>query len=298
MAADLLTPYARLPRAYRDRTVLHSTVDAFGRAHWLLRTARGGDDLYDAVVVTVEDGRSEETHLHSVRARFPRLDALPDGGFVVADARRRTGDGGGDGARDGEDDEQVQVFDALGRPSWGFPVGDAIEHLLTDPEGRVWVGYFDEGTCGDDPLSFPGVRCWSSTGAPVWTYEPLPGVGWLVDCYALNVARSAAWAYPYTDFPLIEVREGRPPLVRSTPVRGARGFAVHGDRVVFFGGYDESRSRLVDCRLTDDSIEVVTEGRLLRPDGGEPGRSRVVSRGPRLYVQEEPFTDWAVYDIG
>ncbi|MFD7136125.1 hypothetical protein [Streptomyces sp. NPDC059894] len=41
MAADLLTRYARLPRPYRDRTVLHSTVDAFGRAHWLLRVGVG-----------------------------------------------------------------------------------------------------------------------------------------------------------------------------------------------------------------------------------------------------------------
>jgi hypothetical protein len=287
MAADLLTPYARLPRAYRDRTVLHSTVDAFGRAHWLLRTARGPDGLYDAVVVTVEDGRSYGTELSSVQARYPLLDALPDGGFVVADARRRPGD-----------DEQVQVFDTLGRPSWGFAVGDGIEHLLVDAAGRLWVGHFDEGTCGDDPLGFPGVRCWSSTGEPLWTYEPLPEVGWLVDCYALNVGRGATWVYPYTEFPLIEVREGRPPLVRSTPVPGARGLAVHGDRVVFFGGYAGNRCRLVDCRLRDDAVEAVTEDRLLRPDGGEPGRSRVVSRGPRLYVQEEPFTDWTVYAIG
>ncbi|KUO19388.1 hypothetical protein [Streptomyces dysideae] len=284
MAAERLAPYARLPRPYRQQTVLHSTVDAFGRAHWLLRAPTAPRDLYDAVVVTVEDGRPYETHLGSVQARFPKLDALPDGGFVVADSRTRAGT------------DQVQVFDALGRPSWGFTVGDGIEHLLGDESGNLWVGYFDEGVFGD-PLSAPCVRCWSQTGAPVWEYRPQPGERHPVDCYALNVDRRAAWAYPYTEFPLIEAREGRPARVRGTPVRGAKGLAVHGDRVLFFGGYRNGRDRVHDCRLTETSVESVAERRLARPDGGTLGSCRVVCRGPRLYVQEKPCTEWNVLDI-
>lgn len=80
--ATRLAGYAHLPRAYRDLHNLHSTVDAFGRAHWLL-TERPpeprGKEPYDAVVVTVENGRTYETHLGAVRARFAKLDALPDG---------------------------------------------------------------------------------------------------------------------------------------------------------------------------------------------------------------------------
>ena len=33
MPTDRLQTYARLPHPYRNRTVLHSTVDASGRAH-------------------------------------------------------------------------------------------------------------------------------------------------------------------------------------------------------------------------------------------------------------------------
>ncbi|MGE6735592.1 hypothetical protein ACQKIP_32495, partial [Streptomyces sp. NPDC059900] len=164
-AATPLTPYARLPRRHHDRHIAHSTVDAFGQAHWLLAArepgrGRGALKPYDASVVTVgPDGRSHETELSALRARFPRIDALPDGGFVVADARSR------------RSEQHVQVFDALGRESWAFRAGDAIEELLTDHEGRLWVGYFDEGVFGNDELSQPGLRCWSAGGEPLWAYE-------------------------------------------------------------------------------------------------------------------------------
>lgn len=284
MTPDRLAPYARLPRPYRQQTVLHSTVDAFGRAHWLLRGPAAPRDLYDAVVVTVQDGRSQETRLSSVRAEFPKLDALPDGGFVVVDSRTRTGR------------EQVQVFDALGRPSWSFTVGDGVGQLLADESGDLWVGYFDEGVLGDE-LSAPCIRCWSGTGTPVWEYSPPPGAEYPMDCYALNVGRRAAWAYPYTEFPLIEARKGRPARVRSTPVRGAHGVAVHGDRVAFLGEYQDAPDRLLHGRLTETSVEPVTESRLTRPDGGTIGRRRVVCRGPRLYVQEESYPEWLVLDL-
>lgn len=288
MAADRLASYARLPRRYGDRPVLRSTVDAFGRAHWMLRGSRGPDDLYDAVVVTVEDGCAYETHLSSVRARFPLFDALPDGGFVVADARTR------------DDCDQVQVFDALGRPSWTFTAGDAIEHLLADESGSLWLGYFDEGVC-EDSLSEPGVRCWSSTGTPLWEYSPPPGAEGVVACEALNVHRNAAWAYLYAQSPLLEVRDGRAAQARTAPVTDATAVAVHGSRVALFGGHGIEHDRLILGRLTETSVEPVEECRLLRPDGiglgGSPGDFRVVTRGPRLYVQERPFTEWALLDI-
>ncbi|MFI8528669.1 hypothetical protein ACIGMX_00235 [Streptomyces aquilus] len=285
MAAEpRLTSYARLPSAYQGRDVLHSTVDAFGRAHWLLRDSARRGDAYDALLVTVEGGRDRTTRLRSVPARFPRVDALPDGGFVVADARRQDGV------------EQVQVFDSSGRSSHGFDVGDAIEHLLTDESGDLWVGYFDEGV-GSDPLCDPGLRCWSRTGEPLWEYHQPSEAGWFLDCYALNVDRRCTWAYPYTDFPLLEIRNRRRASIRTTPVRGAKGVMVHGPRVALYGGYGDEHDRLLLGSLTDSAVEPVEETRLLRADGARSGRRRVVCRGPRLYVQEEPGIDWALYDI-
>ncbi|MCL8013596.1 hypothetical protein [Streptomyces sp. AS02] len=283
-----LMPYARLPRRYHDRHIAHSTVDAYGRAHWLLTEDDPGGvpaHPYDAVVVTVGDGVPYETHLSAVLAGFPRLEALADGGFVLAAARSRT------------HEQQVQVFDPLGRCGVTFRVGDAIEHLLADESGDLWVGYFDEGIYGDDELSRPGLRRWSLSGEPLWTYRRAQDAGEISDCYALNVHRRTVWACPYQRFPVLEIGRDGGMRVRQNSVQGAKGFVVHADRLVFFGGYGADHDRLVDCRLTEQTVETLTEGRLSRPDGGALGRRRVVSRGPRLYIQEEPGLEWTVLDI-
>ncbi|MFE2151301.1 hypothetical protein ACFXAO_14845 [Streptomyces lavendulae] len=286
MQKTALVPYAHLPRSHHDRHVLTSTVDVFGTAHWLLaeRPPQPGGDVrpFDALVVSVHPGGSVElTELNAVRARRPRLDRLPDGGFVVAAPRTRRC----------EDAHQVQVFDALGRETSSFSVGDAIEHLLVDEAGHVWVGHFDENPAG--------IRRWSPTGRLAWTSDGarIPG---LFDCYALNVSGTAAWACPYTDFPLVEIRPDRPdrPVrVWTNRVRGAKAVAVHGARVAFYGGYGEERDRLAHGELTETSVEPADVGLLTLPDGPAPGHRRVVSRGSRIYVQAAPFTTWGVFDL-
>ncbi|MGE7386881.1 hypothetical protein ACQKM2_15505 [Streptomyces sp. NPDC004126] len=291
MQQTALVPYARLPRAHHDRHVLASTVDAFGTAHWLLaeQAPRPGGDLppFDAQVVSVHPGGGavELTDLSAVRARRPRLDRLPDGGFVAAAARTRRY----------EDGNQVQVFDPLGRETSSFSVGDAIEHLLVDEAGHIWVGHFDENPAG--------IRRWSAGGALTWASDASDGarIPGLFDCYALNVSGTTAWACTYTDFPLSEIRPDRPhrPVtVRANRVRGAKAVAVHGNRVAFYGGYGEEQDRLALGELTETSVEPTDAALLTLPDGAIPGRRRVVGRGSRIYVQAEPFTAWGVFDLG
>ncbi|MFJ3594401.1 hypothetical protein ACIQUY_32825 [Streptomyces sp. NPDC090231] len=283
MQKTALVPYAHLPRAHHAHHILTSTVDVFGIAHWLLADRApqpGGDALpFDALVVSVHPGGDVElTELSAVRARWPHLDRLPDGGFVVAASR----------ARRYEDADQVQVFDALGREASSFSVGDAIEHLLVDEAGHIWVGHFDENPAG--------IRRWSPTGHIYWTSDgaSIPG---LFDCYALNVSGTTAWACTYTDFPLVEIRPDRPVRVWPNQVRGAKAVAIHGERVAFYGGYGEEVDRLTRGELTEASVEPTDVGLLTLPDGHLPGRRRAVSRGSRIYVQAEPFTAWGVLDL-
>ncbi|ALV38147.1 hypothetical protein [Streptomyces sp. CdTB01] len=283
MQKTALIPYARLPRAHHERHVLTSTVDVFGTAHWLLveRAPQPGTDAppFDALIVSVHpDGHIERTELNAVRARWPHLERLPDGGFVVAASRDRRL----------EDARQVQVFDALGRETSSFSVGDAIEHLLVDEAGQIWVGHFDENPAG--------IRRWSSTGRLTWTSDGA-GIPGLFDCYALNVSGSSAWACPYTDFPLVEIRADRPVRVWTNRIRGAHAVAVHGDRVAFYGGYGQERDRLAHGELTEASVEPTGVSLLTLPDGSAPGRRRVVARGSRIYVQAKPFTAWGVFDL-
>ncbi|MBM9624738.1 hypothetical protein [Streptomyces zhihengii] len=285
MKKTALKPYACLPRAHRDGHVLTSTVDVFGAAHWLLGTGvsqRAEVRPFDARVVSVHPGGGVElTELSAVRAHWPHLDRLPDGRFVVAAPRTRRS----------EDAHQVQVFDTRGRETAAFPVGDAIEHLLADEAGHLWVGHFDENPAG--------IRRWTATGRLDWTSDGarIPG---LFDCYALNVSGAVAWACPYTDFPLVEIRPARverPVRVWANRIRGAKAVAVHGSRVAFYGGYGEEGDRLAHAELTDVSVEPSDVGRLTLPDGSAPGRRRVVGRGSRIYVQAEPFTEWGVFDL-
>ncbi|WP_031517506.1 hypothetical protein [Streptomyces sp. NRRL F-5123] len=288
MQEPALVPYAHLPRAHHDRHVVTSTVDVFGTAHWLLAEhappqRRGKVPPYDALVVSVDpSGSVELTELSTVRAQWPHLDRLPDGGFVVAASRtRRRGDA-----------DQVQVFDALGRETSSFSVGDAVEYLLVDEAGHIWVGHFDE-----NPV---GIRRWSVAGRLTWTSDDahIPG---LFDCYALNVSGTVAWACTYTDFPLVEIRPGRtdrPVRVWANTVRGAKAVAVHGRRVAFYGGYGEEQDRLVRAEIAETSVEQGDVGLLTLPDGSAPGLRRVVGRGSRIYVQAEPFTAWGVFDLG
>ncbi|MFJ9631694.1 hypothetical protein ACIRU8_28720 [Streptomyces sp. NPDC101175] len=286
MQKTALVPYAHLPRSHHAHHVLTSTVDVFGTAHWLLTERapqRGGDVLpFDATVVSVDPGGSVElSELSAVRARWPHLDRMPDGGFVVVASR----------ARRYEDADQVQVFDALGRETLCFSVGDAIEHLLVDEAGHIWVGHFDE-----NPV---GIRRWSPTGQLTWTSDDahIPG---LFDCYALNVSGTVAWACPYTDFPLVEIRPDRPdrPVrVWANRVRGAKAMAVHGEQVAFYGGYREDQDRLAYGEILEASVEQTHAVLLIQSDGSAPGRRRAVGRGSRIYVQAEPFTTWCVFDL-
>ncbi|MEU3606263.1 hypothetical protein AB0E83_12525 [Streptomyces sp. NPDC035033] len=286
MQKTALVPYAHLPRAHHDLHVLTSTVDVFGAAHWLLAERapqRGGDLLpFDALVVSVDpDGTVGLTELSAVRARWPHLDRLPDGGFVVAASR----------ARRDEDRHQVQVFDVLGRETSSFSVGDAVEHLMVDEAGQIWVGHFDENPAG--------IRRWSAAGRLTWTSDDA-GIPGLLDCYALNVSGTGAWACPYTDFPLVAIRPDRADRavrVWSNRVRGAHAVAVHGGLVAFYGGYGEEKDRLALGRVTETSVEPTGTGLLTLPDGRAPGRRRVVARGSRIYVQAEPFTAWGVFDL-
>ncbi|MFF2521437.1 hypothetical protein [Streptomyces liangshanensis] len=253
MQKTALIAYAHLPRPHRDRHVLTSTVDVFGAAHWLLteRAPQPVGDVrpFDALVVSIHpSGDVQLTELRAVRARWPRLDRLPDGRFVVAASR----------AGRHEDTNQVQVFDELGRETWSFSVGNAIEHLLVDEAGHASVGHFDENPAG--------VRRWSATGRLAWTSDGarIPGP---FDCYALNVSGTAAWACPYRDFPLVEMRPDRPVRVWANRVRGATALAVHGERVAFCGGYGEERNRLAHGELTETSVEPKEVGMLTLPDG-------------------------------
>jgi hypothetical protein len=309
MSVDLetveLRSYAELPDRHRGARVLAGTVDARGRALWLLTDpqqdpADRPSARFDAVVAVV-DGESEwEVPLTGVHPGARMLDALPDGGFLtVAPAAEPTRSGPAAPAN-------TQVFGPDGTRRADFRIGDGVAFALTDRQGTLWTGYSDEGIFSD-PLSAPGLARWSARGERLWAFTPVSGADYIADCYTLNVSEDVVWASTYTGFPLLEIRDQRVYRVRSSPVAGPSGVVVHRDRAVFFGGYGETAGdRLTFCRLGLDSVDEEGQLTLLRPggerlrEGGErPVGASVpaVCRGERLYVADPRTHSWGVYQV-
>lgn len=155
---------------------------------------------------------------------------LPGGGYALASSRSAVGK------------KNLQLFDHRGNFVTRFPAGDAIEHMAVDDKGRIWIGYFDEGTSGVDPLSYAGLSRFSETGRIdyQWDYRSR---GPIVDCYALTLDDAGrAWICPYTEFFVAVIIDDDVRMVMSeAPVSLAGGLLVSATHLGFVGGMDLSR---------------------------------------------------------
>ncbi|MEV8537277.1 hypothetical protein [Streptomyces sp. NPDC051211] len=291
-----LRPYALLPRQYDERKVLASTVDAWGRALWLIcpeaelvsnphGRARPEPPKYpfDALLVINDAGSVEERTIRSVALLPTRVDALPNGRLILYGYR---------GARN------AQIFGRDGRPRIGFDMGAAVDLMMADRRNNLWSGYFDEGIFSD-PISAPGLVRWDSGGNGLWDYRPPEGAPHIADIEALNVVDGAAWAVYWPRSPLLHAHANGRIRVRGTPVGSPRGLAVQGDRALFLGGgASRCRDRLSHCRMTDDEVVVVEEAVATMPNGSPlPNYRRPVGRGPNLYLHGKTTKQWYVLSV-
>jgi len=76
--------------------------------------------------------------LFGLTATFPKIEILPGGEILVVASRCfRNPDGG--------HEMNAKVYGPDGKQNREFLLGDGINHIQTDAEGRICVGYFDEG---------------------------------------------------------------------------------------------------------------------------------------------------------
>ncbi|GAA1937505.1 hypothetical protein [Kitasatospora viridis] len=330
-----LQPYARLPDRYGGWEVAAATVDALGRAVTLLappeaactrRVPPEQRPRYDALVVVADGTEVHEVELPGLDLHFPRIDSL-DGGFVLASARCRLPSG--PPAATFEDLEREIPHNALvvgddGAVLRTFHAGDDIQHLLTDLNGTIWIGYGDEAViCARPPVSqrragatatgpvprmtmpLPGLIRWTGAGEPAWyaTSDPV-GPGSWVDCYALNVGADLAWAYPYTGFPLVEIDAVGVRWSRRSPVRFASGVLVDEGGAAFLAA--DTRPRGVPGHYTvtlaesrQGLLEPVATAPLLLPDGTRPTTAvrRTVCRGNRAWLQFQDRRTWHLLEM-
>lgn len=287
-----------MPRQYDDRQVLATTVDAWGRALWLLcpdaelvRNPYGKPRPrprrfpYDAFLVISDAGAVKERVLRNVTLLPGHLDALPNGRLVL----RSHGAVG---------ERNAQIFGRDGLLRRSFVMGSAIEFMMADRQNNLWSAYFDEGVYVD-PISAAGLARWDSGGNRLWGYSAPQGVEYIDTVYAFNVTDMVAWATYYPSFPLLEVHANGHLRLRKNRVASPRGMAVQGDRILMLGGGPGDRwDRLHHCRMTDQEAVVVEEAELTMPNGDPLKRyARPVGRGRCLYLRGTSTRQWYVLDM-
>ncbi|MFI9202805.1 hypothetical protein [Streptomyces sp. NPDC053048] len=291
-----LRSHALLPRQYDHRKVLATTVDAWGRALWLicpdaeLQPSSYGRPYpqprtrpYDALLVINSGGTVREQLLRGVSLRVTQLDALPNGRFVL--------EGYGDAGK-----HNAQIYGSDGRRRRSFAMGRAVEYLMADRLHHVWSAYFDEGVY-IDPISAAGLVRWDSGGNQQWRYTPPEGIEYIDTVYAFNVDDGVAWANYYPTFPLLEARTNGQIRLRKTPVVAPTGMAVHEEQIVMLGG-NRQPDRLHRCRITEHEVLLTEEACLTLPDGAPLKRyARPIGRGRHLYLYGTSPGQWYVMGI-
>lgn len=138
-------------------------------------------------------------------------------------------------------DLNASIYNENGTLVRSFLLGDGIQDMYVTDKDMIWTSYFDEGIFGnngwEEPVGVRGLKAWDKKGNEVFTY-PRSMIHSMEDCYALNVVTdNDIWFYYYMEFALARYHNGE--LFYYKPgVKGADGFTIFQEYVLFRGGYD------------------------------------------------------------
>ena len=219
---------------------------------------------------------------------FPIVEQFPDGRWLVVNGRSR---GNGNARILGPDGAELQRIE----------VGDGIEHVKIDAQGRIWVGWFDEGVFGNSnwqcpghkwPPSSHGIAAFDDKGA-LLSHATLA----MADCYALNVLGDEAWATTYPDFPIWRMKPGQE-RVWTTSLSGVCAIAVNFPNVLAAGGYQDEANQVVLLRLEEEGARALAKWRLPFDVGLSSGVTMIDGRDDELHVvQDKQWHRWRVADF-
>lgn len=159
--------------------------------------------------------------------RTTHAQRLPDGGYALASSRSKVGG------------KNLHLFDELGQFRTSFPIGDGVEHMVVDSKGRIWVGYFDEGINGGDPLSNHGLSRFDQRGKLEYQWDYRTN-GPIDDCDALTLDENdRAWVCPYDRYFVAAIKDNDARILLSaSPVSIISGLLTGATHVGFLGGMD------------------------------------------------------------
>lgn len=248
---------------------------ARGRAPWPYRAMLTWHGPAPRPPVVIED----------LELAFPIVAPLPDGGLLIVATRSRV--------RDGVPERNAAFIGPTGFVERTGVIGDGVEDVQVTPSGRILVSYFDEGISGANGWGQPGLPPVGAAGLvefsamlqPIWRYGPQRGLPAIADCFAVNLVGESLWTCYYPGFPVVRVEPNMTTSYWLDAVRGANGLVVSGRRVGLVGGYPPYGDRLAVGRLEANRLEVISEARLVLPDGSElPANAQAMCRNDRLIV--------------
>ena len=223
---------------------------------------------------------------------FPLFDKFPDGRWIVAKSRSDGGPNARILSSDGSEVRRIQL-------------GDGIEHLKIDGEDTIWVGWFDEGVCGNkswkvESLEWPpSVYCVAGFDemGRVQTVRQFDDETDAIDCYALNVQDAEVWACTYSDFPITSFsKTGQQYWV--TQLDGSNAIAVSFPYVLAVGGYEGDCNRAVLLKLGGHEVETLGEWCLPFEQAAIRFGRLVDGRGDKFHVVEgDTLLTWSVSDF-
>lgn len=236
---------------------------------------------YSVLLEITDSSGSYPSNLNRVTATFPQVQLLQNEETLVVSPRCRR-------FSDGKHEMNGRVYDKNGNLIREFLLGDGIESVQTDREGRIWVSYFDEGVIGNygwsRPIGNAGLVCFSAEGEKLWEFDPPSGFDRITDCHALNVAKDGVWAYYYTKFPVARIDSDWRVKCWPTSVAGARALAVRSMQVLLFGGYPPQVNACRLVELSDHKASTIAEISLILPDEVDLSKAIVVGRDMNLHV--------------
>ena len=242
------------------------------------------ESAYSAIVSVANHAGSRESPLFGLTATFGKVEMLPSDEILLVASRCRRN-------TDGSHEMNAEVYGKDGRRRREFLLGDGIKKIQTDSEGKIWVGYSDEGVYGNfgwqhaaEPIGAWGLTCFDSHGHKVWDYRPPEGFDSISDCYALNVCDTGTWICYYTGFPIAFIDSHLQVRCWRTELSGARAFAVGDNKILLFGAYGESRSACNLVALEEVDAVRLAKVSLVFPRQVNLTEATVIGRGGTLHV--------------
>ena len=172
-------------------------------------------------------------------------------------------------------------------------LGDGIQNVQTTDDGQIWTGYFDEGVFGNlgwkKPVGQMGLVSWNSAGEKTWEFQPTGDLGYIADCYALNVeSNDTTWAYYYDSFALVKIQNHKIESYWEMPIAGSSAFAVDKNGIALFsGGYNAPDVYTFFELGAEGVVKEREQMQLIDPEGKAIKMRRVFSRGDNLFIVDE-----------